>query len=627
MYDPLGLSIGTTNLVAACHPTMAVVRRAVLTLYPHCAPKIGVFGEHSNETDPGTLMSGFVERIGDSVALVSLDGSTHDPDLLLVEALDAMVVAAGADSSSSEIAIAVPARWQPATVQALRDGLRTHIGFVRSGMAPCLVPDACAALTAVKSEVGLPDDGVVGLLDFGGSATYVTLVQINSDFEPLGTTMSYEDFSGNQIDQALLRHALDELGFGDYIDPANTAANGQLGQLRENCRAAKERLSTDTVTELVAELRGRSASIRLTRDQLEELIRDRLTGFIYAFDDVLARNNASFADLAAIVAVGGGADIPLVNQRLSFHARNPVLTASQPGCAAARGARLLAARGRELDFRTRSSVALSTAAAAGTSLVELPAGDVLVIDEEALTDRELAWSQTEFPSDMAAGRDGDSYHDDSPCWSMRLNVLEPPKEPAWRRFRVSQFLIGLSAVVAMTAIGGVAFTLTAVEKRQAPQTPMVPSVAPVPPRSMEPNSAAPSPAPPSRSAQPVPSAAPAPTSTAPPPPPKPSSTPVATTTQPPVTTTATTTAPPPATTSTTPATTSAPPTTTTATITTTTPTTTAPPTTTATTTTTPATVKMTTEWLHVPLLPIPIPVPHPKNLGGAAPPNSLQNAG
>ena len=156
MYDPLGLSIGTTNLVAARNGTPPVTRRAVLTLYPHCAPKIGVPEENPSLTEPGMLMSGFVERIGDSVALVSSDGSAHDPDLLMVEALDAMVVAAGADAGSSEISIAVPAYWKPGTIQALRNGLRTHVGFVRSGMAPRLVSDAVASLTAANSELGLP---------------------------------------------------------------------------------------------------------------------------------------------------------------------------------------------------------------------------------------------------------------------------------------------------------------------------------------------------------------------------------------------------------------------------------------------------------------------------------------
>src|SRR6201996_1842684 len=267
MYDPLGLSIGTTNLVAARNETPPVIRRSVLTLYPHCAPKIGLPEDDSSLAEPGVLMRGFTERIGDSGALVSSDGSAHDPELLTVEALDAMVLAAGADAASSEISIAVPAYWKPGTVQALRNGLRTHLGFVRSGMAPRVVTDTIASLTAANAELCLAATGVVGLIDFGGSGTSATLVSIAGDFEPVSPTLRYEDFSGDEIDQALLLRVFEELGHGSGIDPASTAAVGQLGQLSEQCRVAKERLSTDTVAEFAAELGGRRCSMKLTRDE------------------------------------------------------------------------------------------------------------------------------------------------------------------------------------------------------------------------------------------------------------------------------------------------------------------------------------------------------------------------
>ncbi|HWT49485.1 MAG TPA: Hsp70 family protein, partial [Mycobacterium sp.] len=378
MYDPVGLSIGTTNLVAACNGSPPVSRRAVLTLYPHCAPKIGLPEENLNLTEPGVLMRGFVERIGDSVALVSADGSAHDPDLLMVEALDAMVLAAGADAASSEISIAVPAYWKPGTVQALRNGLRTHLGFVRSGMAPRLVSDAIAALTGANAELCLAATGVVGLLDFGGAGTSATLMNLAGDFELVTPTMRYAAFSGDEIDQALLLRVFEELGHGSGIDPASTAAVGQLAALREQCRAAKERLSKETVTELAAELGGRRCSMKLTRDELGDLIQDRLTGFIYAFDDMLVRHRRGWADLSAVVTVGGGASIPFVTERLSVHGRRPVVTPSQPAFAAAAGALLLASRGEELDIRTRTSIGLLAAAAAG-EVVDLGAGDVLVI--------------------------------------------------------------------------------------------------------------------------------------------------------------------------------------------------------------------------------------------------------
>ena len=492
MYDPLGLSIGTTNLVAACNGSSPVSRRAVLTLYPHCAPKIGLPSENPNLTEAGVLMRGFVERIGDPIALVSPDGSAHDPDLLTVEALDAMVLAAGADVVSSEISIAVPAYWKPPTVQALRNGLRTHLGFVRSGMAPRLVSDAIASLTAANAELCLAATGVVGLLDFGGTGTSATLVSLAGDFELVSPTMRYAAFSGDEIDQAVLLTVFEELGHGSGIDPASTAAVGQLGLLREQCREAKERLSTDTATEFAAELGGRRCTMKLTRDELGDLIQDRLSGFIYALDDMLARHRRSWADLSALVTVGGGAAIPLVTERLSVHSRRPVVSPSRPAVAAAVGALLLASRGEELDLRTRTSIGLLAAADAVGDVVDLGAGDVLVIDHEALTDRELAWSQTEFPGDVRVPYTPAAYDEDGPAgWSMRLNLIDPPSERPWRRLRFSQLIIGMCALVAMTAIGGVAYTLAGIENHQAPPAPTVVPV-PAPPVSR----LAPSPVPP-----------------------------------------------------------------------------------------------------------------------------------
>ncbi len=124
-----------------------------------------------------------------------------------------------------------------------------------------------------------------------------------------------------------------------------------------------------------------------------------------------------------------------------------------------------------------------------------------MIDHDALTDRELAWSQTEFP-EIPTRFEADPYHEDGACFSMRLNLIDPPKEPPWRRFRVSQVLIGLCATVAMTAIGGVAITLTAIEQRHTPtKAPTAPSVAPPTslPAAVLPTGAPPTAVPPARS--------------------------------------------------------------------------------------------------------------------------------
>ena len=156
MYDPLGLSIGTTNLVAVRSGTPPVSRRAVLTLFPDRAPELGLPDKDSanpDTADTGTLMAGFVERVGGSHVLKSADGSTHDPALLLVEALDVLTSATGGKASTSNITMAVPAHWGQKAMRGLQDALSTHADFVHGGIAPRLVPDSVAALTALNARL------------------------------------------------------------------------------------------------------------------------------------------------------------------------------------------------------------------------------------------------------------------------------------------------------------------------------------------------------------------------------------------------------------------------------------------------------------------------------------------
>ncbi len=86
---------------------------------------------------------------------------------------------------------------------------RTSV-FVR-GMAPRLVSDAIAALTAVNSRIGpSPHGSVVGLLDFGGSMTSPWWrPRIPGTSDVVSATARYQDSSGSQIDQALLLRVID----------------------------------------------------------------------------------------------------------------------------------------------------------------------------------------------------------------------------------------------------------------------------------------------------------------------------------------------------------------------------------------------------------------------------------
>ncbi|BBZ06011.1 hypothetical protein MDOR_01800 [Mycolicibacterium doricum] len=575
MTEPLGLSIGMTNLVAARVGRPPVIRRAILTLFADRAPEVGVPAENPNLDRPGLVLRGFVDRVGDPVPLVAADGSAHRGELVLAEALDAM---ARTVDGGSPIAIAVPSHWGPGTVGALRGALRARPNLAPHGVPAALIPDSTAAFAALQAAPGLPDQGVVVLVDLGGSGSSISLADAGANLDAVGQTMRYPEFSGDGIDQALLNHVLAGIADSGAADPASTAAVGSLARLREECRRAKERLSAETATAVPVELPGVQSDIRVTRPELEQLISGPLGGLLNAIDDTLRRNEIPVANVTAVATVGGGAAIPLVTQRFSEQLRAPVVTTPESGLNVAAGAALVANQSADSDAPTGMAAAADAATSMGPAAwaagaAGLAAGAAAADGASSATFRALAWSQDDEPAGEPVPYAGEDY--DPAVTGARSPIAfapddagnadgdeqEPRPLPWYKRPPV---LFGTAAAAALLALGGLAATLTGAEGDSTPVTETSTRV------SMEPSPQAPPP--PVTTVTIGPDGA-ATTSVSQPPPPGPTTTQGTTTTTQPTTTTATTTT---ATTTTTqPTTTTTRPTTTQPT--TTQPTTTQPP--------------------------------------------------
>ncbi|ULE34348.1 Hsp70 family protein [Mycobacterium sp. IDR2000157661] len=587
MSDSLGLSIGSTNLVAARVGRPPVMRRSILTVFDDRAPEVGVPSEFAGPSGPdpnhpGMVLSGFVERVGDPVPLVAADGSPHRGERVLVEALDAMARTVG---GGAPIAIAVPAHWGTATVGALRGALRAAPGLAPNGTPPALVPDSAAALAALQAAPGLPRNGVVVLCDFGGSGTNITLADAGSNLDSIGETVRYADFSGDQIDQALLNHVLAGVAAANDADPAGTAAVSSLARLRNEARMAKERLSGETATVVHADLPGFNSDVRVTRTELEQLIGEPLTGVLDTVEETLQRNSIPLSRVSAVATVGGGANIPLVTQQLSTRLRAPVITTPQSQLNVAAGAALIADSGLAGDAPTGmapTGLAAAADAPTGMAAAAWAAGAAGVAAAESASDgaasatfRALAWSQDDAPAADPVPYAGEDYTFDGGATGARPGMEfaheeegyepEPAPLPWYRRPVV---LFGAAAAAALLAVGGLAVTLTSTSGDSGPVTETATTV-----------ETGPSPGEPVTEPQTVTITGPdGSTSTSVVPPPPPSSTTTTTTTAATTTTTTTaattTTTTAPTTTTTRPTTTTPPPTTTTQPP----PTTTAPPT-------------------------------------------------
>lgn len=526
MADGLGLSVGAATLRGVVVDRTAVARTAVLTLYPHRPPEVGVPSENPNLAERGLVINDFVDRVGDPVGIVAPDGSSHRADVLLGDALRAMLYAVTRGKPpAGPVGVAHPAHWRPSAVTALRGALAALPEFGAATHLP-LVSDAVAALTALQRDPGVSARGVIAVCDFGGTGTSVTLCDAAHGFAPLAPTVRYTDLSGDLIDQALLTHVIADLAAAGSVDVSGTSAIGSLAKLRAQCRAAKERLSTAAVTSMPAELPGSRGEVRVTRTELDDVIRGPLAGFIQELQDALQRSGIRPSDLVAVASVGGGARIPIITTTLSEHLRVPVVTSPQPELAAAIGAGLKAVRGTVEEGATSMAVVPPPAA------VVAPAA--------------LAWSDAHDLPEVAPARDyGGPPVADGPRPQIAFEQPEdddprPATPVPW--YRTPTAVMAAGVVVLLASVSGAIVLLTGRADEPAPSiittTSSTPTTTAPPPPAATTTAAAPPPAPPpatqtrTETRRPPPPPPPPPPTTEPPPPP-PTTEPPPPTTEPP----------------------------------------------------------------------------------------------
>ncbi|MCV7218399.1 Hsp70 family protein [Mycobacterium crocinum] len=461
MTDPtrpaVGLSVGATTL-AAVTPDNSVTHPAVCTL------------------PSGVVITDFVDRVGDPVGIVASDGSVHRAENLLAEALRSLAYAATAGRPlPPTTAITYPAHWRPPAVDALRRAVRQVPEW--SAEEPLFVADTTAALTALTANPGLPTRGVIALCDFGGSGTSITLVD-GATSAPIAPTLRHPDFSGDLIDQGLLAHVIAELSAGGTLDITGTSAIGSLTRLRAECRAAKERLSTVTVTALPAQLPNFRGDVRLTRTELDGAMGHALNEFVAVLQDTLARNGVRPAHLAAVASIGGAAAIPVITTTLSEHLRVPVITTPRPALTGAIGGALRATRGPADDSATAMAPA-PVVPVAPFEPAPAPATGVA-----------LAWSEAPDVPDLAP-----AVEPVAPAAAVRplLDFESDPEPagsaeaaPAW--YRRPMPVVAAALLVILMAGAGTAVALRA-DSSAEPVTP-TPSV------TTTPQAAAPAPPPP-----------------------------------------------------------------------------------------------------------------------------------
>lgn len=222
----------------------------------------------------------------------------------------------------SDAVITVPANFTDAQRQATKEaGRLAGLNVLR------LLNEPTAA--ALAYGFGQHKDETVAVFDFGGGTFDVSLLTVRDEvFEVLATDGDFF-LGGDDIDRAVAEFLAAELNRQLHVDPRRDPA--LMARLHMAGEQIKMHLSDVAVAEgnidgLFHQGRALSLPFRLTRVQLEELIRGYVDRTIELTRNVLTTVNLPPSAVTEVVCVGGSSRIPLVRQRLAeLFGREPAL--------------------------------------------------------------------------------------------------------------------------------------------------------------------------------------------------------------------------------------------------------------------------------------------------------------
>lgn len=241
------------------------------------------------------------------------------PEELAAESVGTVLAERSGDEHPPTVAVAYRDREQADAVSAAL--ARHRIQHVQ------LVPGETAALRMLEESGALGDHATLVLYDLGSSGLTVTVMD-----RPTGEVLSRartDEISGNLVDELIRDHQLDQRRVDE---PADAAAQRALD---DRCREVKERLSDHGAVCMP----GDGGLLLLSQDGLESLITQPVEASARLTRQVVGQSGR-VPD--AVVLIGGGARIPLVQSVIQAWLNLPVIVPDQPELVAAEGAALLA---------------------------------------------------------------------------------------------------------------------------------------------------------------------------------------------------------------------------------------------------------------------------------------------
>ncbi|MBK9547129.1 MAG: Hsp70 family protein [Dehalococcoidia bacterium] len=328
---------------------------------------VGDAAARRSATEPGRGAREFKRRLGDPVPLL-LGGTPYSAEALSAHVLKTVLadVAAREGGAPDAVAVTHPASYSSYRMDLL-SGVCRQAGIAR----PVFCSEPTAAAVYYASHERIAPGERVAVYDLGGGTFDAAILEkTGDDFSLVGQPDGIDRLGGIDFDQSVFGHVADSLELNLKAIGETDTGRAALARLREECREAKESLSSDTETTIQVLLPGVQTQVRLTRAEFEAMIRPRIEETVAALRRAAASAGLELEQVDRVLLVGGSSRIPLVGQMVSAAAGSPVMVDTHPKHAIALGAAMMAAR--SLVPASSEPVPVLTGAAAPAAKASVP---------------------------------------------------------------------------------------------------------------------------------------------------------------------------------------------------------------------------------------------------------------
>ncbi|MBI2930860.1 MAG: molecular chaperone DnaK [Planctomycetes bacterium] len=209
----------------------------------------------------------------------------------------------------TEAVITCPAYFNEAQREATKEAGRIA-GFDVKRVFP--EPTAAALAFGANRKKGLQK---IAVYDLGGGTFDISILEIDNEVIQVLSVNGNTHLGGDDFDQRLMNHVIDEFKKEHRIDLRKDAR--ALQRLKEACERAKCDLSSMQETEInLPYIAGQDLhlTVKITRAQLERLIGDLIESSLKPCEKALADAKVQAKDIEEVVLVGGSTRIPMVQR-------------------------------------------------------------------------------------------------------------------------------------------------------------------------------------------------------------------------------------------------------------------------------------------------------------------------